>query len=72
MKGQSCFRCAKHLPPGGLKYVVHIRVFADFDGVLSVPEGDMEAELGRILEEIESRNLDDLEQEVYQEIGLLL
>lgn len=72
MEGQSCLKCGQYLPPGSLKYVVHIRVFADFDGVLSIPEGEMEGEMDRILEEIESRNPGDLEREVYQEIGLLL
>jgi hypothetical protein len=71
MEGQSCFKCGRILPPGSLKYVIHIRVFADFDGVLSIPEGGMEGELDRILREIESRNPDDLERDVYQEIGLL-
>ena len=72
MEGQSCLKCGQYLSPGSLKYVVHIRVFADFDGVLSIPEGEMEGEMDRILEEIESRNPGDLEREVYQEIGLLL
>ncbi len=72
MESQSCFWCAKHLPLGSLKYVVHIRVFADFDGVLSIPEEDIDGEFDRILQEIESRTPDELEREVYEEIGLLL
>jgi len=52
--------------------VVHIRVFAGFDGYLSISDEDLDREMDRILEEIESRNPDDLEREVYQEIGLLL
>jgi hypothetical protein len=72
MKGQSCLKCGRYLPPGSLKYVVHIRVFAGFDGYLSIPDEDLGGEMDRILEEIESRNPDDLEREVYEEIGLLL
>lgn len=72
MEGQSCFKCDRYLPPGSLKYVVHIRVYADFDGFLSIPDGEIEGEIDRILEEIESRNPDDLEREVYQEIGFFL
>ncbi len=72
MEDQNCFRCGQSLPMGSLKYVVHVKVFADFDGFLSIPEGDMEGEMDRIFEEIESRTPDDLEREVYEEFGFLL
>jgi hypothetical protein len=72
IEGKSCFHCGRYLPPGNLKYVVQIKVYADFDGFLSIPDGDLEEEMDRILEEIEWSNPEDLEQEVYQEIGLLL
>jgi hypothetical protein len=52
--------------------VVHIKVYAHFDGFLSIPDGDPEEEMEKILGEIQSRNPDDLEREVYQEIGFLL
>lgn len=69
---QSCYRCGRHLPPGSLKYVVHLKVYADFDGFLSVPDEDLEGEMDRILEEIEWRNAKELEQEVYHEMAFLL
>ena len=72
MEGQSCFKCGRYLSPGNLKYVVHIKVYADFDGFLSIPDGDLDEEMDRILGEIEWRNPADLEREVYQEIGFLL
>ncbi|NIO05587.1 MAG: hypothetical protein GTN74_13560 [Proteobacteria bacterium] len=72
MGDQNCCKCGRYLPSGNLRYVVHIRVFADFDGVLSIPEGDIEGELERILQEVEFRDPKDLEREVYEEIGLLL
>jgi hypothetical protein len=72
MEVQSCFKCGRYLPPGSLRYVVQIKIFADFDGFLSIRDEDIEGEIDRILEDIESRNPNDLENEVYQEIGLLL
>ncbi len=72
MGDQKCCKCGRYLPSGSLRYVVHIRVFADFDGVLSIPEGDIEGELERILQEVEFRDPKDLERDVYEEIGLLL
>ena len=72
MGGRSCSRCGRYLPLGSLKYVVHIRVYADFDGFLSISDDEIEEEMDRILKAMESRNPDDLEREVYQEIGFLL
>jgi len=71
-EGQTCFKCGRYLPLGDLRYVVQIKVYADFDGVLSIPEGDLEGEMDRILSEIEWRNPEELEREVYEEIGFLL
>jgi hypothetical protein len=69
---QSCSRCGRHLPPGSLKYVVHIKIYADFDGFLSVSDEASEEDMDRILEAMESRSPEDLECDVYQEMGLLL
>jgi hypothetical protein len=49
-----------------------MKVYADFDGFLSVPDEDLEGEMDRVLEEIDWRNPEDLEREVYEEIGFLL
>ncbi|MBW2056736.1 MAG: hypothetical protein JRH07_17150 [Deltaproteobacteria bacterium] len=72
MEGQSCFKCGRYLPPGSLKYVVQIKVYADFDGFLSVADEDLDGEMDRILQEIEWANPEDLEREVYEEMGFLL
>jgi len=72
MESQRCFRCGNDLRPGSLKYVVHIRVYADFDGLLSISDEDIEGAMDRILEAVESRDPSDLEREVYQEIGFYL
>ncbi len=72
MAGQYCLRCSKRLPEGSLKYVVNIRVYADFDGVLDLPEGDIEEEVHRLMGEIERRDPGELEKDVYQEMAFLL
>jgi len=72
MGGVSCLKCGRYLSPGSLKYVVHIKIYADFDGFLSLSDEASEADMDRILEGIESRSPEDLERDVYQEIGLLL
>ena len=72
MPGQYCVKCGKSLPEGSLKYVVDIRVYADFDGVLNFPEGDIEEEVDRLMGEIEMMDPHELERDVYQEIAFLL
>jgi len=42
MKERNCFRCGKELQPGSLFYVVHIKVFSGFDGILMEPTGDID------------------------------
>ena len=65
-------RCGKRLPEGSLKYVVNIRVYADFDGVLNLPGGDIEEEVHRLMGEIERMDPGELEKDVYQEMAFLL
>jgi hypothetical protein len=72
MPGKYCVKCGKSLPQGSLKYVVDIRVYADFDGVLNLPEGDIEEEVHRLMEEIERMDPGELERDVYQEMVVLL
>jgi hypothetical protein len=72
MAEQYCLRCRKRLPEGSLKYVVDIRVYADFDGVLNLPGGDIEEEVHRLMGEIERMDPGELEKDVYQEMAFLL
>jgi hypothetical protein len=72
MSERTCWRCGKELPPGGLTYVVHIRVFAGFDGLLLEPEGGIDRQLKQILEQIEGADPKELEKDVYEEFTLLL
>ncbi len=72
MEERHCMRCGKVLLPGGLTYVVHIRVFAGFDGLLLEPEGGVDQQLEQILEQIEQADPKELEKEVYEEFALFL
>ena len=72
IREQKCFRCGKELPPGSLSYVVHIRVFAGFDGVLLEPEGGIDHQLKQIIEQIQQSDPEELEKEVYEEFILIL
>jgi hypothetical protein len=69
---QRCFRCGKELRPGNLTYVVNIRVFAGFNGVLLEPEGGIDHQLEQILEQIRQSDPKELEKEVYEEFTLIL
>ena len=72
MKERQCVRCGKRLGPGSLVYVAQIKVFADFDGVIPEPEGDLDSQMRGILEQIQESDPKDLEKEVYEEFRLLL
>jgi len=64
--------CGKELPAGDLTYVVQIKVFAGFDGLLSEPEEGIDNQLNRILDQIEKSNPEELEKDVYEEFTLFL
>ena len=72
MKERECWRCGKKLSAGSLVYVAHIRVFAEFDGVLLEPEGEMDQQLRQLIDEMENTDPKELEKEVYEEYSLLL
>jgi len=69
---RQCLRCGKELPPGSLTYIVHIRVFAGFDGVIFEPEGGIDRQLEKILDQIQQSDPNELEREVYEEFTLIL
>lgn len=71
-KRQKCFRCQKELSPGSLTYVIQIRIFAGFDGILLEPEEGVDRQLKQLLKQVEQSNPEDLEKEVYQEFNLVL
>ncbi len=72
MEERNCQRCGKRLQPGGLQYVVNIRVFADFDGVLLEPEGGVDQQLKQLFRQVEEMDPEELEKEVYEEFNLIL
>lgn len=72
MERQCCFRCGKELPPGSLTYLVHIRVFSGFDGMLLEPEGGVEKQLKQVLDQVQQSDPEELEKEVYEEFTLIL
>jgi hypothetical protein len=65
-------RCGKELPTGDVAYVVQIKVFAGFDGLLSEPEEGIDNQLHRILDQIEKSDPEELEKDVYEELTLIL
>jgi hypothetical protein len=72
MEERHCIRCGKELPAGSMTYVLHIRVFAGFDGFLLEPEEGIDNQLKQLLDQIEKSDPKELEKEVYEEFTLLL
>jgi len=72
MGEKNCSRCGKGLQPGGLFYVVHIRVFSGFDGILSEPAGEIDQQLKDLLEKVQHLDPKELEKDVYEEITLMM
>ncbi len=72
MKGRNCFRCGKELEPGGLFYVVHIKVLSGFDGILSEPAERIDEQLRELVEQAQHLDPKELEKDVYEEITLVV
>lgn len=60
-----CIRCGKDLPPGSLKYIVDLQVYADFDGYLPEEEGNIGFRMKRLVEDMEAKDEVDLQGDVY-------
>ena len=72
MNERKCMRCGIELPYGSLVYVVQVKVFADFDGVILESEEENPQPLDQLLEQIKNRDAKDLEKEVFEEFTLIL
>ncbi len=72
MKEKSCSRCGKSFQPGSLFYVVHIKVFSGFDGILSEPAEGIDQQLKGLLEAAQNVDPKELEKDVYEEITLVV
>ena len=69
-KLNKCLKCSKKFKEGDLKYKINIFISSDFDGVLN--ETDENLEFDDIMEEIEKRDPEELEDEVHKEIDFIL
>jgi len=72
MEERNCFRCGKGLQPGSLFYVVHIKIFSGFDGILSEPAEGIDEQLKGLLEAAQDLDPKELEKDVYEEITLIV
>jgi hypothetical protein len=72
MEERNCFRCGKRLQPGSLFYVVHVKVFSGFDGILSEPVEGIDQQLKGLLEAAQHLDPKELEKDVYEEIILIV
>lgn len=60
------------LTRGGLKYVIEIKSFADFDGYLEEYPGEIEDGINELLDSMENMETEELEEEVFQELVFIL
>ena len=72
MSDNYCARCGKSFVGGSLKYLVHIQILSDFDGVLPYTEDDLSEEIQAVLNTAESMDAQELEDDVYQELSFVL
>ena len=72
MEERQCLRCGLKLPYGSLAYVVNVKVFAAFDGVILESEEGTQQPLEQLLEQIKELDPKTLEKEVYEEFSLVL
>ena len=72
MSEKYCARCGKELSAGSLKYMVHVQILSDFDGVIPYSEEDLSEEINSLLQDVEDMDAQELEDDVYQEISFVL
>ena len=72
MEERQCLRCGLKLPYGSLAYVVNVKVFAAFDGVILESEEETQHPLEELLGQIKDADPKTLEREVYEEFSLVL
>jgi len=72
MNERKCMRCGIELPYGSLVYVVQVKVFADFDGVILESEEESRRPLDQLIEQVRDKDPKELEKEVFEEFTLIL
>lgn len=70
MASQLCSRCQKIIDPGDIFYRLIIKVFADFDGVINIKDGNIDIQ--KEFEKIRSVPEELLEEEVFKEFLFIL
>ncbi len=76
MNNQSCSKCSKKLPTGSLKYILSIKLYADFDGDIEKPvETDIEKDmddLDYLIKCLGDSKQEEMENDVHREMAFLL
>jgi len=72
MNERTCWRCGKGFSLGGLNYIIQVKVYAGFDGVLIEPKEGVERSLRYLLDQAGRSDPKELEKEVYEEFTFLL
>ena len=72
MTNQYCSRCGKDLPLGSIKYILSIRLYADFDGVVEEGAGKEMDDIEYLLRCLEDSHQDETENDVHGEMAFLL
>lgn len=74
MNNQHCCKCGKNLPEGSAKYIVSIRLYADFDGNIEIAEeneGNKDS-IEYLIECLEGLDNKEPESEIREEMAFLL
>ncbi len=74
MNNQHCCKCGKNLPEGSPRYIVSIRLFADYDGNIEISDGNKDDQdsidyLIRCLEGLDDK---EPENDIRDEMAFLL
>ena len=68
MSFQTCFKCGKILPVGGLKYIISIHILSDFEGVVLEPTEGVDEQIIGLVEELEKMDPETIEKDVHQKL----
>ncbi|MBF0551885.1 MAG: hypothetical protein HQK60_15290 [Deltaproteobacteria bacterium] len=68
----TCHQCGHPFRPGTTRYVVSMTIVADFDGVLTEPDEDIEGGIDRLLEQLSHADPDQVERDVFEQINVML
>jgi len=72
MSSQCCSKCGENLYEGTLKYIVRIKVLADFDGHINSDNEAHADDLEALIRQMENSTAEVLENDVHQEMAFLL